>query len=231
MKTIDVRQQREVRRRESYRGTILDAAERVILRKGYSALTMDDVAREAQLSKATVYKYVAGKGSLLFEILGHSFDEVRDEFAAILAGPGRATEKLERLIKVAIRRSEDKIEINRVLWMDKAMLRLMRLFVPPSGRAGAAPSGGDKKMLSMFRQKRQAMIDLGARILEEGVASGEFRRMDTAQAAAFIESVLQGYTHMRFWEGEAPPDPRAAEGLTRFIIEGIRNPGQAGKEK
>lgn len=230
MKTIDVRQEREVRRRETYRKTILDAAERVILRKGYSALTMDDVAREAQLSKATVYKYVAGKGSLLFEILGHSFDEVRDEFAAILAGPGRAAEKLELLIQVALRRSEDKIEINRVLWMDKAMLRLMRLFVPVSGRAGAAPPG-DKKMLTMFRQKRQAMIDLAARILEEGVASGEFRRMDTAQAAAFIESVLQGYTHMRFWEGDAPPDPRAAEGLTRFIIEGIRNPGQAGKEK
>jgi TetR/AcrR family acrAB operon transcriptional repressor len=230
MKAIDVRQQREVRRRESYRVTILDAAARVILRKGYSALTMDDVAREAQLSKATVYKYVAGKGSLLFEILGHSFDEVRDEFAAVVAGPGRAADKLERLIQAVLRRSEDKIEINRVLWMDKAMLRLMRVFAPPSGRAGAA-SAGDKKMLTMFREKRQAMIDLGARILEEGVASGEFRRMDTAQAATFIESVLQGYTHMRFWEGNAPPDPRAAEGLTRFIIEGIRNTDQAGKEK
>jgi AcrR family transcriptional regulator len=230
MKAVGVRHQREVRRREAYRANILDAAERVILRKGYSSLTMDDVAREAQLSKATVYKYVAGKGSLLFEILAHSFDEVRDEFAAILAGPGRPSEKLGLLIRVALRTSEDKIEINRVLWMDKAMLRLMRLFVPQSGRNGAAPPG-DKKMLTMFRQKRQAMIDLGARILEEGVSAGEFRRMDTAQAAAFIESVLQGYTHMRFWAGDAPPDPRAAEGLTRFIIEGIRNPAQAGKEK
>jgi TetR/AcrR family acrAB operon transcriptional repressor len=230
MRTSDIRREREARRRAGYRELILKAAERVILRKGYSALTMDDVAREARLSKATVYKYVDGKGSLLFEILGHSFDEVRDEFAAIQAGPGRASEKLTRLIQVVLRRSEDKIEINRVLWMDKAMLRLMRLFVPSSGRPGAA-SPGDTKMLAMFRQKRQAMIDLGARILEEGVASGEFRRMDTSWAAAFIESVLQGYTQMRFWEGAPPPDPGAAEGLARFIIEGIRKPAQPGKEK
>ena len=229
MTSKEVRREREVRRREGYRETILHAAERVILRKGYSALTMDDVAREAQLSKATVYKYVAGKGALLFEIMGHSFDEVRDQFAAVLAGPGTAAEKLRGLIRAVLQSNEDMKQINRILWMDKAMLKLMRVFAAPPGKAGSA-SPGDRRMLAMFRQKRQEMIDLGARILAEGVASGEFRPMNTVQAAAFVEAVLQGYTHMRFWEGDAPLPPEAAEDLTRFIVHGIRNPEQAGKE-
>jgi AcrR family transcriptional regulator len=230
MRTSAVRRDREVRRREGYREVILHAAERVILRKGYSALTMDDVAREAQLSKATVYKYVAGKGALLFELLAHAFDEVRLRFAAVLDGPGTAAEKLGRLIDVVLRSSEDMKQINRVLWMDKAMLKLLRIFAPPPGKAGSAAQA-DRKLLAMLKEKRQEMIELGARILEEGMASGEFRRMDTGPAAAFIEAVLQGYTHMRFWEGDAPLSRDAAQSLARFIIDGIRNPEQAGKEK
>lgn len=229
MRTSEVRREREVRRRESYREVILHAAARVILRKGYSALTMDDVAREAQLSKATVYKYVAGKGPLLFEILGHSFDDIRARLTVIVDSAGSAGDKLRRLVEAVLQSSEDMKQVYRVLWMDKAMLKLMRVFATPPGKPGSSLQA-DRKMLAMLKEKRQELIGAGARILEEGVASGEFRRLDAGQASAFIESVLQGYTHMMFWEGDAPLSPRAPDILTRFILEGIRNPEQSGKE-
>jgi hypothetical protein len=120
-------------------------------------------------------------------------------------------------------------QVYRVLWMDKAMLKLMRVFATPPGKPGSSLQA-DRKMLAMLKHKRQELIGAGARILEEGVASGEFRRLDAGQASAFIESVLQGYTHMMFWEGDAPLSPGAPDILTRFILEGIRNPEQSGKE-
>ena len=229
MKTSDVRREREVRRREGYREIILHAAEKVILRKGYSSLTMDDVAREAQLSKATIYKYVPGKGALLFEILGHFFDDIRVGLVGIADGPGSAAEKLGRVVQAALQSGEDTRHFSRVLWMDKAMFKLMRLFAHPPGKAGSAPAA-DRKMLAMVKLKRQELIDVAARILKEGIASGEFRPMDSAQAAAFVEAVLQGYAHSQLWQSDAPRLPVAAESLTRFIIEGIRNPGHSGKE-
>ena len=145
MRTSDVRRERELRRREGYRETILHAAERVILRKGFSALTMDDVAREAQLSKATIYKYVAGKGVLLFEIMGHNFDDIRDRVAGIVDGPGTAGEKLGQVVRIVLESGEDMKHVNRVLWMDNAVLKLMRVFAPLPGKAGAAPPA-DRKM-------------------------------------------------------------------------------------
>jgi AcrR family transcriptional regulator len=229
MRTSEVRRERELRRREGYRDIILHAAERVILRKGFSALTMDDVAREAQLSKATIYKYTPGKGVLLFEIMAHSFDDIRDRVERVVDGPGSAGEKLLQVVQVVLESGEEMKHVNRVLWMDKAMLKLMRVFAPLPGKAGAAPPA-DRKMMAMMRQKRQMIVDLGARILVEGMASGEFRRMDTAAAADFLESVLEGFMHVRFWRGDAPLPPAAADNLTRFIIEGIRNPEQPGKE-
>jgi len=229
MRSNDLRRERELRRREGYREIILHAANRIILRKGFSALTMDDVAREAQLSKATIYKYVDGKGSLLFDIVGHTFDDLTARAAAIADGPGTAAEKLGRIVQVVLQSGEEMKSINRILWMDKAMLKLMRLFAPPPSKSGAVPAG-DRKSMGLLRQKRQRLIDIGARILTDGVTAGEFRRLDTAAASDFIESVLQGYMHMRFWQAEGPLPAAAADNLTRFIIEGIRNPELSGKE-
>ena len=229
MKPSDVRRDRELRRRAGYRELIIHAAERVIIRKGYSATTMDDVAREAQLSKATVYKYISGKGALLFEILSHYFDDLRLRLETILAGPENSCEKLRLSVRLILQDHEDKKNLSRVLWMDKAMLKLMRVFAATSGKPGSAPAA-DRKMIGLFREKRQELTAVGAKILDEGVASGELRRMDTGLASAFIEAVLEGYAHDLIWRSRAPVSPDAADALTRFILEGIRNPDHSLKE-
>jgi len=229
MKTSELRRERERQRREGYRETILHAAERVILRKGYSATTMDDIAREAQFSKATLYKYVPGKGVLLFKIMGHYFDEIRDRMAGILAGPGTAGEKLRLSIRMILQYNEDKKNITRVLWMDNSMLKFMRAFAASSGKPGPA-AAADRKMLALLQQKKLEASEVGAKLLEEGIAAGEFRSMDTVAALSFIDAVLQGYAHNRFWQGDAPVTPSAADDLTRFILEGIRDPERPVKE-
>lgn len=63
------RLQRRARRRDRSRGEILDAARRVLLRKGIAATTLDAVAREAGLSKAALYYYFPSKDALFFELV------------------------------------------------------------------------------------------------------------------------------------------------------------------
>jgi AcrR family transcriptional regulator len=230
MKTGDLRREREIRRRAGYRETILHAAEEVILRKGFSSTTMDDIAREAQFSKATLYKYVPSKGMLLYEIMVHYFEEIRNGLAGILAEPASAGEKLRRSIRMILEYNKDKESITRVLWMDNSMLKFMRVFATSSGKTGPA-SSLDRKMLAGFRQKRLELVEVGAKIIEEGIGAGEFRRMDARAALSFVEVVLQGYTHNRFWQGDASVTVDVADDLTRFILEGIRNPERPVKEK
>jgi hypothetical protein len=113
--------------------------------------------------------------------------------------------------------------------MDKSMLKLMRVFVAASGKPASA-TAADRKMIGLLRDKRQEITGGGAGILEAGVAAGEFRPMDAARAAEYLEAVLEGYTHARFWRGDAPVSKDAAEELTRFVLEGIRNPERTPKE-
>ncbi len=232
MRKSDLRTEREKKRRVACREAILHAAERVIVRKRYSATTMDDIAREAQFSKVTLYKYFPGKGEILLEIIVNFFVEIRAALAEIASGAGSARSKLLAAIRMILRYHEDKENVTRVLWMDNSMLRILRVFAVGQGKPSEV-SAGDRKMLTHMRRKRRKVVETAARILEEGVASGEFRRMDTRAAVMFLEAVLQGYAHTRFWLGEkasARSSEDDAETLCRFILEGIQNLDRPMKE-
>ncbi len=61
--------ERREKEKEIRRNDIIEAAERVFFSKGYDAATMDDVAKEAEFSKRTVYVYFSSKEQIYFEIM------------------------------------------------------------------------------------------------------------------------------------------------------------------
>lgn len=60
------RRDREKKVRE---GEIIQAAELIFRQKGYEETSMDDIAREAQFTKRTLYQYFESKENLLFAVL------------------------------------------------------------------------------------------------------------------------------------------------------------------
>jgi TetR/AcrR family transcriptional regulator len=60
--------ERKEREKEQRRNEIIDAAEKIFFSKGFETATMEDVANEAELSKATLYLYFKSKEDLLFGI-------------------------------------------------------------------------------------------------------------------------------------------------------------------
>ncbi|MDT8717701.1 TetR/AcrR family transcriptional regulator [Clostridium sp. 19966] len=61
--------ERKEKEKEIRRTDIIQAAERVFFTKGYDAATMDDVAKEAEFSKRTIYVYFNSKEQIYFEIM------------------------------------------------------------------------------------------------------------------------------------------------------------------
>jgi len=64
--------ERREREKVERRKTILSCAKEMILSQGVARLSMEDIARKAELSKATVYLYFSGKEILLNEICEES---------------------------------------------------------------------------------------------------------------------------------------------------------------
>ncbi|MFI0915153.1 TetR/AcrR family transcriptional regulator C-terminal domain-containing protein [Streptomyces abikoensis] len=82
------------------RKAILDAATQAFMAKGYSGTSMDDIAKQAAVSKQTVYKHFADKEKLFAEIVLATTDRVDamvDMVADIPADAETLEENLTRL--------------------------------------------------------------------------------------------------------------------------------------
>lgn len=67
-----------------HRENIIKAAERIFIEKGYENATMDDVARAADYSKATIYVYFKSKGEIFDYIILKGMIMLRDCIKAAL---------------------------------------------------------------------------------------------------------------------------------------------------
>jgi AcrR family transcriptional regulator len=226
MKTQDLRREREERRRREYHRLILEAAERVIVRKGTSAMTMDDVAREAEFSKATIYHYFRSKGELVLELLGNFFDQVDMEARKITALKCSARDKMERAIRFYLQFNREKENVSRMLMMDPMFMKKMRNFISEEKDLA---SEMDRKFITKVKMKRKDILDGVAGILRQGVASGEFRRLNIPDAVVFLDSLLQGYCHVRYWH-DRPYSVKEATGIFHsYFLQGIERKGGPAK--
>jgi TetR/AcrR family transcriptional regulator len=83
--------------KERRRGEILDAAEALYIDKGWEALTVDQVARSARLSRALVYVYFRDKEDLLFAIGERAMRLLRERFAAALGTRQTGMDQIEAI--------------------------------------------------------------------------------------------------------------------------------------
>jgi len=94
MSYISVRREEEKERR---RAEILDAAEALYAKNGWEALTVDQVARSARLSRALVYVYFRDKEDLLFAIGERAVRLLLERFKAAAAGTVRGMDQVDAI--------------------------------------------------------------------------------------------------------------------------------------
>jgi len=87
--------ERKEREKEARRSMILDAAERIFQSKGIQLATMDDIAREAELAKGTIYLYYRNKDELQLGVMMRAIDILHEEFYHAAATENLALKKFQ----------------------------------------------------------------------------------------------------------------------------------------
>jgi AcrR family transcriptional regulator len=80
------------------RQTLLTTAAELFARKGYRATTLDDIASELGLKKASLYHYIGSKDELLADIYAEIFDRIEAAVAPLASLPLPVDERLRRMI-------------------------------------------------------------------------------------------------------------------------------------
>lgn len=189
----NLRKKRKEQREQENRLFILQAAENVFAQKGYTQATMDDVAQEAQFSKATLYRYFKSKRDIFMEIILSSIDESYVNLIKIRDKEIPSEEKLKQMIKYILSYYNKKKNITRIFIMEQsAMKKLLRVDVTKhTWHSSAHP-----RLPQIFQKKLEKIFAVMVAIVEEGIRSGEFRDMDPKEVCYVVGALLRGF-HFR----------------------------------
>jgi AcrR family transcriptional regulator len=182
--------------------SLTDVALRVFAERGYDGASMDDVARAAGITKASIYHHVSGKEALLERGLGRALDAL---FAILDEPDASGGPAIGRLRHIVTRVAE-------------TMLRLLpELTVLFRVRGG---SHAERNALERRRRFDRLVTDLIAQAQRDGSVRPD---LDARLAARLVfgmsNSVAEWYRH-----GSALGEAAVVRGIVALAFEGMLPP-------
>jgi len=106
---------RRKRERDNRRNAILKAARRLFFDKGFKPVTVESIAKKAELSKGSIYLYFNSKEEIYSQILLNDIDKFHDHFTDILQISPTASEALVRFAGIYVDLFLNDRELFRIL--------------------------------------------------------------------------------------------------------------------
>lgn len=152
---------------------ILETAKKVFVEKGYKNVTMKDIVEACEISRGGLYLYFSSTEELLLAVLQQDAEEIDDVFTETIAEEDSAADILTLFLK------EQKKELLR-----KKNNLTMAVYE-------YAFENKEKKD-QMLRKQFDAGVRVLEKLIESGIASGEFYCENPRGAANNIMYVLEG---------------------------------------
>jgi len=152
---------------------ILDAAFRVFGTRGLHRATLDEVAREAGITKGTIYLYFPSKAALFSAMVTAKVNTVVPEVPAAARSRAAARPRMTRIARELF-----------AFFQSPAYLAMYRTIV---SEAAEFPDGA----AVVYRQGILPVNRRMAEVIRHGIATGEFRPVDALIAARAFAGMFQ----------------------------------------
>jgi AcrR family transcriptional regulator len=183
---------------------IYRTAAQIIVRKGYDATSVNDIANALGMTKAGLYHYINGKKELLFDIMNFGLDELCAEVmkpAQAIADPG---ERL-RFMLAGHARLVTKGQGAVTILVDE-----MTALTP-----------AQRKKIT---QRKRAYFDFMRATLNQLKAAGRLHDIDTTVAAFSLLGMVLWLSRW-FRQDGALTAEQAAENIVKIAFHGLLRPG------
>ena len=156
---------------------ILRAAQRRFAAYSYSKVTMDEIAEDIGMAKASLYYYFPTKEAIFRSVVLHEQEEFLAQAKEVLAHNGSASQMLVEYVRLRMKLTERLSNLSQIHQHDVRPI-----------------------FNELFKTFVQHELQYVTQILQEGKKSGEFHLEEPKKIASMILHVLQGL-HLRFFKG------------------------------
>jgi AcrR family transcriptional regulator len=157
------------------RARIIESAEVLFRRLGYSKTAVADIAGELGMSPANVYRFFASKNAIVEAICQRCLGEVHERAWAVARGRGSASDRIERVFREILDYHRNN------LISEKRVHDIVLVAMENNWEA-----------IRAHVEVIRSIIEL---ILRDGIASGEFEAVDPRQTSILIKRSMIVFCH------------------------------------
>ena len=182
----------------------MEAAMKVITRKGFSSARIDDIVNEAGLSKGAIYHHYEGKKDLFLALIDHWETQTFPDFYSRNGKERSASDTLidfsEEIIKVFNTRSYV-FQVEVEFW---------------------SLANQDDEIRKRSQELYEKIINLFELVIIKGIREKEFIKVDTRITAIYILSVFQGINWFCIFEDKKINAVNYIQKSIELIINGLK---------
>ena len=190
--------------KEERQSQIMEAAMKVITRKGFSNARIDDIVNEAGLSKGAIYHHYEGKKDLFLALIDHWETQTFPDFYSRNGKERSASDTLrdfsEEIIKVFKTRSYV-FQVEVEFW---------------------SLANQDDEIRKRSQELYEKIINLFELVIIKGIREKEFIKVDTRITAIYILSVFQGINWFCIFDDKKINAVNYIQKSIELIINGLK---------
>ena len=180
--------ERRIREKEDRRTAILDAARKLFFEKGFKPVTVDSIAKKAELSKGSVYLHFGSKEQIYAEILLNDIEQFQNKTVTLFRDEKSAADILKELADIYV----------DFFLNDKELFRILMTFMVHMDRMKLS-----QDVESHVIRATNRTISIIDEILQYGINIGDFPAdMHVRQTRNAIWGLLNGIISLHFSVGE-----------------------------
>lgn len=206
---------RRERERQRHEQEILDAAEAVFCRDGYSQASIQSIAEQAEFSVGTLYNFFKGKEEIYHRMMERKAQEVVAFYRDAADAETTPTAKVRRLIAAKAQYFSENRDFFRVYVTE------MR------GNTCHASVGLCKAAHDTY----MGHLDFVAGIFRDGIASGEFKKHDPMHLTSYLESLGNAFLTMYLEDETGQNMEKNLDSMIRMFFEGASADDPKGKRR
>jgi AcrR family transcriptional regulator len=185
------------------RGQIISAARQVFSRKGYDAATVEEIAETAGVSKGLIYNYFRSKDDILLATAEALMSRLEEHMERMSTAEAPASDKViaaQHMHTGEMIKQWDFVQIMFEFWSESVRR-------PEIARPYA----------QMFRKAR-AYLET---VIDNGIASGEFRPVPAKEVASLMIAMADGLTVQRMLDSRAFTWRSVSDAMDDLLLNGL----------
>jgi len=198
-----INESRKEKERSFRRELIAEVAEKLFSANSFEFVTVEDIAKEAEFAKGTLYQYFDSKDDIFACVICRSIDEICEKIKKECLSEQSVQESLEKLIAIYY----EYLQERKNLYISFIRLQLSNTL--------------PEEIVTRVTESHRRKMDLMLQVIERGIQEGIFLHSDPQMLLKTIDGIIRGFNFTFISDENVLGTEKSIDLIKKVLFRGI----------